>query len=236
MHQGLEVDRQQVGGAKGVSGVFVDRAVGLAGGVDPDQLDEAGEVLGQARLGIADLEARGGLGLSQGQAVVGAVVAVVAQERDRVFGRGAIQGDAQVRRGCARLVAGGEVPLLDRHPVARGDVIAVDAVLDEGRHGLEGEGLALEAADVEVGDPGGVDVRVHQARQHQSPAPVLDLRLRPDQGLGPARRADIDDLAAVHGQGLGGRAGGVFGIDPGVGQHVVGRLGGRDRCEHRGGE
>ena len=154
---------------------------------------------------------------------------VVAQQGDRVLRGRVIEGGAQGRISDARLIAAGKVPLLDGHPFARRDMVFGDTGLDERHQGVETDLAAVEAAYVQVGDAGGMDVRVHQARQHQPTGGVLDPRLGPDQGLGAARRADKDDLAVSYRQRLRGAVRSVDRIDPGVGQHEIGRGGGGER-------
>ncbi len=209
-HQGRQIGGEHVRRADPVARRLVDRAVRLAGRVHPDQGRESLEGGGEARSRIADHLA--GVVLRQGEAgaIIGVVVAIVAEQHHRPVGRGVVEGGPEGRVGGARLVAVREVPLLHRHPLARRQVVSGDAGLDEGRQTVEVDRLRVQAADVEIGDAGRVNMGVDEARQHQAAAGILDRRRRADPGARAGRRADEGDPAVLDRQRLGGLTGRGF--------------------------
>ena len=226
LHQGGQVDDQHVRRPKGVAGVFIGRAVGLARRIHPYQLAKIGEVRRQRRAAIADDLALGVAGLGQSQAVEGAMVAVIAQKRDGIVRRGPVEGGAEGGGSGARLIARGEVPLLHRQPFAGLDVEALDAVLNKGDQTIQADGLGIEVAGRDLGYAQGMDVGVHQARQHQPAAGILDLGPGADQGLDRGRIADRDYLALGDRHRLGDRMLSILCVDPGVQHHQIRPVGG----------
>ena len=137
-----------------------------------------------------------------------------------------VQGRPQGGQAGAGGIAGGEVPLLHTHPLARLDVEALDAGLDEGRQFGQGHGPAVQAAAGQIRDPGGMHVGIHQAGQDPAPAGVLDAGAGTDEGLHPGGVSHIDQLSGDYRQGLRRGAARILRGDPAVHQHEVGGTGG----------
>jgi hypothetical protein len=96
-------------------------------------------------------------------------VAVVADQLDRPIARGQVQRRAQGRVRVFRLVAAGEGPLRDIHPLAGREVQAGDAGLPEVAYSGQRLGLAGQVAAIDVDDGQWMDLGVDQARQPARP-------------------------------------------------------------------
>src|SRR6478735_3856392 len=103
---------------------------------------------------------------------------VLALQLDCARGRSRVQRCPHRRQLRVRLIAGGEIPLVDvQHPPG-GRLVLGEAGGYEARQLLQRELAVVEVADVKLCDVEGVDVCVDESGEHQPAAEVLDPRLR----------------------------------------------------------
>ena len=221
----------------GIARILVHRTVRLALAVDADELAPLREVLGDRGLRESHHCAGLILGHRKRRRVEGAVVAVVAEQLDRIVQDGPVERRAQRRELGIRLVAVRVVPLIHHEPLALGQVVFHRARVYE--RGQLAQGLlraAVEIADVEIDDIERMDVRIDESRQHELALETLHRRLRSRPGRRIRRAADEHDLAVLDGERFGHRARSIGRIDARIRHHQIGRsltLGERNAAESK---
>ena len=222
-HQRIQADRDQIGRIHNVACVFVDGAIGFACGIHADDLALRGKHGGQRRLAEPDRFACGRVRPGQRHAVVRAVMPVIAEQRHRKIAARAIERGAQVWRLCVGLIALRKIPPRHGKPFAGLDPEAMDAVLNERCQVFQRDRARSQVACRQVGGRQRMDVRIDQPGQDQAPRGVLDCGTGPDERFCARLSADVDDRAAAYRQRLRVRLVLVFGHDPRVLDHQIGR-------------